>query len=209
MSKTVMIPTSERRFWECEIGNRKYRYVAGTTQTVPDEVAAIIDQINAMAPAEAPEQGEVGDVWTKTAEGAEWKTPAKELPAVTDADDGKVLMVDGGEWVAAEASGGGGGTVIFDVTATYDDEEYDWAGTTDVPATDVAAAIAAGKHVIVRVTATDPDDTTAVICCDDRIEGVFGRVFYCSNFMMTVGLVKCNVEWFSGTEVGVHIESVH
>lgn len=43
MSKTVMIPNDTRPTWSCEINGARYAYAAGTEQTVPDEVAALIE----------------------------------------------------------------------------------------------------------------------------------------------------------------------
>lgn len=48
--------------------------------------------------------GTAGQVLTKTADGQEWKDAAKELPAVTTADNGKFLSVVSGAWAAAEAA---------------------------------------------------------------------------------------------------------
>ena len=48
--------------------------------------------------------GTVGQVLTKTVDGQEWKDAAKELPAVTTADNGKFLSVVSGAWAAAEAA---------------------------------------------------------------------------------------------------------
>lgn len=54
MSKTVTIPEGMYPFWECELNGVKYSYKAGTSQSVPDEVAALIEANNAMAPVENP-----------------------------------------------------------------------------------------------------------------------------------------------------------
>lgn len=54
MSKSVKIPTYMQPDWVCTINNTTYRYKAGTTQTVPDEVAELIENINAQEPVENP-----------------------------------------------------------------------------------------------------------------------------------------------------------
>lgn len=54
MSKSVTIPTYMQPDWFCTINNTTYRYKAGTTQTVPDEVAELIEAINAQQPVENP-----------------------------------------------------------------------------------------------------------------------------------------------------------
>ena len=54
--------------------------------------------------------GTAGQVLTKTADGQEWKDAAKELPAVTTADNGKFLRVVNGAWAAAEIANANGGS---------------------------------------------------------------------------------------------------
>lgn len=54
MSRTVKIPTYMKPDFICTINNVTYRYKAGTTQEVPDEVAELIDNINASIPRENP-----------------------------------------------------------------------------------------------------------------------------------------------------------
>lgn len=54
MSKSVTIPTYMQPDFVCTINNTTYRYKAGTTQTVPDEVAELIKAINAQKPVENP-----------------------------------------------------------------------------------------------------------------------------------------------------------
>lgn len=53
MSKTVKIPSTSNP-WKCVINNTTYVYEAGSEQTVPDEVADIIEAQNEFPPA-APE----------------------------------------------------------------------------------------------------------------------------------------------------------
>ena len=54
--------------------------------------------------------GTVGQVLTKTADGQEWKDAAKELPAVTDSDNGKFLRVVNGTWAAVQIANANGGS---------------------------------------------------------------------------------------------------
>ena len=54
--------------------------------------------------------GTAGQVLTKTADGQEWKDAAKELPAVTTADNGKFLRVVSGAWSAVEIANANGGS---------------------------------------------------------------------------------------------------
>ena len=52
MSKMVTIPTYTRPYWECYINGVHHRYTAGSTQEVPDEVAALIDHLMKQQPKE-------------------------------------------------------------------------------------------------------------------------------------------------------------
>ena len=49
MSKHVTIPSNMNPWW-CNINGVVYSYTAGSTQTVPDEVAAVIENYNNMLP---------------------------------------------------------------------------------------------------------------------------------------------------------------
>lgn len=69
MSKSVKIPAWPDP-WICHINERTYSYPAGTTQTVPDGVAALIAANQAMEPKETTEN--VGKYLRKTATGTEW-----------------------------------------------------------------------------------------------------------------------------------------
>ena len=50
MSKTVKIPNSTTPYWSCKINTKEYSYLANSTATVPDEVAAVIAEYNASLP---------------------------------------------------------------------------------------------------------------------------------------------------------------
>ena len=83
MSKSVKIP-AEPNPWVCRINEKTYSYPAGTTQTVPDEVAEIIAANAAMAPQEST--AGVGKFLRKTATGQEWAdAPHPAGAAVADA----------------------------------------------------------------------------------------------------------------------------
>lgn len=69
--REVIIP-SNMNPWMCNINGVVYSYTAGSTQTVPDEVASLIDAINAEKPV-ATHPGNAGDVWTMQENGeAAW-----------------------------------------------------------------------------------------------------------------------------------------
>ena len=76
--KTVKIP-SDYNPYIVVVNGVTYAYKAGTTQEVPDEVAAVIENYNKLSPKGVPTDGGV-------------------LPFVTKADDGKLLGVDDGAW---------------------------------------------------------------------------------------------------------------
>lgn len=50
MSKTVTIPAHTRPDWKCSINGKRYSYQAGSTQEVPDEIAALIEASEDMQP---------------------------------------------------------------------------------------------------------------------------------------------------------------
>ena len=83
MSKSVKIPAGVDP-WVCRINTKTYSYPAGSTQTVPDEVAALISANEAMEPEEINEG--VGKYLRKTAAGTEWAdVPHPSGAAVADA----------------------------------------------------------------------------------------------------------------------------
>ena len=120
MSKTVIIPTTGGNPFKVRINGKEYKYKAGSTQTVPDNVAEIIEndlrldpkpdrEIADKAPAtiadvkkakteairaatELPAGGETGDILVQGSDGAEW---------LSAGSDGDVLTVDNGApaWV--------------------------------------------------------------------------------------------------------------
>lgn len=51
--KTVKIPVGTSPLWECEINGMRFSYPAGTTQSVPDQVAALINTVEKMLPQKA------------------------------------------------------------------------------------------------------------------------------------------------------------
>lgn len=50
MSKTVKIPNHMKPMWECVVNGTSHKYPAGTTQEVPDAVAAVIEGGQAVKP---------------------------------------------------------------------------------------------------------------------------------------------------------------
>ena len=80
MSKTVTIPSDRGYWWECKINGVLYRFPAGTTQTVPDEVAALIGNINDQTPVPAPDNKKPGQIFVWTEDGGKWIDIPKELP---------------------------------------------------------------------------------------------------------------------------------
>lgn len=89
MSKTRLIPSNDNPF-VCIINGVPYSYAAGSTQVVPDEVASLIDNINALKPREADEVGIAGQLWTKLDKGAGWVN--LNLPTASETIKGIVLQ---------------------------------------------------------------------------------------------------------------------
>lgn len=81
MSKSVVIPASEKPMWECEINGKKFSFEAGATVTVPDEVAALIAANAEMLPKEADVvESSTADVYTQaSASTGSYVIPSKEL----------------------------------------------------------------------------------------------------------------------------------
>lgn len=67
MSKVVVIPNDMKPNWRCEINNTIYEYEAGSTQSVPDEVADVISNINASKPTQG-RGGVNAEAWKFTME---------------------------------------------------------------------------------------------------------------------------------------------
>ena len=84
MSRSVKSPTTTAPEWACEINGKVYSYPSGTTQTVPDEVAAVIANLAASEPKEAGNLGSPGQVLTRTETGTCW-TSLPKGKAVADA----------------------------------------------------------------------------------------------------------------------------
>lgn len=179
--KTVRIPTNANPF-VITINGAIYSYPAGTVQSVPDNIAEIIEQYNDSIPQEAEEQGEIGDVWTKTEEGAEWdkvkglpeggvsgqflkKTSSgagwstiKEVP--NGGTVGQVLTktASGEEWANAQ----GGGVEAVNFYSQYEEAVHD---SSKLPALvdDVCTAIDAGKIAYIQYTGNNTDDSNVTI----------------------------------------------
>lgn len=87
MSKSVTIPTFMLPDFVCTINTKTYRYKAGTTQTVPDAVAELIENINASVPVENPPETEE-EMAKRVAEQA----IEDNVTAATETDAGIVKM---------------------------------------------------------------------------------------------------------------------
>lgn len=111
--KTVLIPSDVTPFCEAKINGKTYRYPSGTVQNVPDEVASLIENINALTPVPGL-PGKPGQVWMLGADGmGRWTDlPAPEIDTenITPGKEGQYLAtrkVDGvptAEWNSSKAS---------------------------------------------------------------------------------------------------------
>ena len=141
MSKSVKIPNTANP-WRCMINGVEYAYAPGTTQSVPDEVAALIAQIEEYPPDPLP----VGKPWPcdPVDLSAYEKKADAFTPTITSPSNGDVIKYDSstGKWVNGEGGSGGGVTVVH---ATID-QEYN--STLDMKAGALYAACEQGPVFI-------------------------------------------------------------
>lgn len=111
MSKSVKIPNTANP-WRCTINGVEYAYAPGTTQSVPDEVAALIAQIEEYPP--DPLQVEKPWPCDQVDLSAYEKKADAFAPTITSPSNGDVIKYDSstGKWVNGEGGGGGGATVV-------------------------------------------------------------------------------------------------
>lgn len=112
MTVSKLIPNSPDPF-VCNINGVIYSYKAGTTQSVPDEVAALIDNINANAPTE-------DDPTVKIVTAIDDNATDKQIPTA----------------LAVKNYSGDGPLVV---TVTYDEETYE--ATTSASASEIYNAM--------------------------------------------------------------------
>lgn len=117
--KSVKIPDDRKPCFECSINGKRYKYPAGATVSVPDEVADVIANVNAAKPQhvttsptqEIRKPTAAGKVLKSVARGDGYEYEEGEdagsiLPAVSSTDNGKVLKVVNGAWaVGADEKG--------------------------------------------------------------------------------------------------------
>jgi len=129
MSKTVMIPTIGANPYVVELNGVRYSYPAGTEQTVPDAVAAIIANDITLRPQEDPNAGA--------------DTPAA-IKAALDALTARVAALE-------EGGGAGGGNVEVIPFEMEIGEMGAVTLTTDADFDDAVKAQADGKILIADV----------------------------------------------------------
>ena len=99
--KTVTIPNDYHPY-EVEVNGKEYRFPAGATVSVPDEVAAVIENYYKLQPKEKPTDGGT-------------------LPYVSPENNGDILTVKDGAWTTGEGGGSGeSGWKYF----TWDEPNY-------------------------------------------------------------------------------------
>lgn len=160
--KTVTIPSDTKPYFDCTINGRHYRYKAGATMSVPDEVAELIASIEAQKPKPrhydppAPELpipaaggSDNGKVPKANGSGYQLEDDSdKELPDATG-KTGKFLKAGekGPEWADPPSN------APFETTATVDGETY--AFTLNKTAAELYAAVSSGKTVKITTTVGD------------------------------------------------------
>ena len=131
--------------------------------TIPEMLTAI-STVAAAAASELPPVSGTDDGSVLTVVSGKWAKAAlpKELPTVTEDDNKKVLTVVNGAWNKADAPG-----ELFVVNVIDGDDDY----VTDKSLSDIRAALAAGKTVILNQqsnTCLCPKITyMPLIGCDD------------------------------------------
>lgn len=162
---TVKIPDNARP-WRCNINGVEYCYEAGSTQSVPEEVAQLIHDIEAAAkkpaPVDPPTPHELPAVSAAdngkllgVSSGKWGKVSApSELPAYTSSDNGKVLKVNSGGTGVEWGSGGGGGGVLVVNYVYGDDVDY-----LDATFAEIQSAYLSGTMVLIEIgdSFDDPD----------------------------------------------------
>lgn len=114
-NRTVLIP-SETDPFVVKLNFDTYSYPAGTEQSVPDEVADVIDNYWRNQP---KDPGVAYDARYTKKDVDDSVDTTNKLPAVTSADEGKVLTVDDeGKFVVGSA-----GASYLEVLFTIDEEE--------------------------------------------------------------------------------------
>lgn len=176
MSKTVKIPNNMHPYW-CVINGVKYGpWPAGSVQTVPDEVAALIGAIDAASPEEDPPETieeEIARIATQIAEAKIAEATEKYvidltslgiLPGVTiNLTEEGVITYD--EFMAATSSG-------RDIYIKASDGDNDWYWLLDIRRDDknqigTTKAMEWGSDgitlAVVSVWGDDPDIGEAVV----------------------------------------------
>lgn len=91
-----VIPSNMKPTWSCKIGNTVYEYTSGTTQSVPESVAEIIDKYYALQPKEAnPTPTKYSDLVPASVDalGGVYQVSAiDDITSAPDADDYNALL---------------------------------------------------------------------------------------------------------------------
>lgn len=161
--KTVTIPIGFHPL-EITVNNTKYVYREGETVSVPDEVAALVEQYKAAQPVPKPnslidnlglafQRSDKGKAFKVKDDGTdvEWGEASgggSGLPEISAGDAGKVLTVNEDETGAEWAESSGGGALVVHGTWATSAGGTDYC-TLDKTAGDILTAYRAGKHVVI------------------------------------------------------------
>lgn len=143
MSKSIKIPEIGMTPIRLRINCTDYVFHAGETQTVPDEVAALLAGIVESFPKPASDgyrtkPATIGDVEDMIA-----AVGGSDLPEVTSDDNGKFLGVTAGAWGKVDAPSGG----TYDVPFTATMESGSLAVSTEASFEDALSAANEGNMV--------------------------------------------------------------
>ncbi|MBR6271394.1 MAG: hypothetical protein IKR26_04500 [Lachnospiraceae bacterium] len=123
---TIKIPDYSQPNWSCEIDGIRYSYPAGSTQEVPDAVAAVINNYKAMQPQTAPDEVRTQRELTKLLAAAVEKITALEaavspLPAKVSALEASMGEVVDIRTISAAITSAEGEGIEVTANADYDD----------------------------------------------------------------------------------------
>ena len=164
MSKSVTIPTFMQPDWVCTINNTTYRYKAGTTQTVPDEVAELIKAINAQKPVENPP--ETPEQMAKRIADAEIETALANYSNYIDLTS--VLFTLG---TAEDITSRLSKNAVNDIIATAFIKPTGCAVKISTTVYELAAVGETGDHLIFSTPVTDIDGKVSSIIRKSRTSG--------------------------------------
>lgn len=166
---TIKIPDYSQPNWSCEIDGIRYSYPAGSTQEVPDAVAAVINNYKAMQPQTAPDEVRTQRELTKLLAAAVERITA--LEAAVSPLPAKVSALEAAMGDVVD---------IRTINATIDAIEEEIEAQADVDYETVDDWVSQGLPIMLNAQIADPeeDDSMIVLCLfPASIAGMDGYTF--------------------------------